>query len=206
MTSRDGGHLYHGSYSLLLSHEDKTYPGAFIASLSIPWGEARSDQDQGGYHVVWTRDLVNTATGLLAAGNKITPLRALIYLAANQLPYGRFPQNFWIDGTPYWGGIQLDEVAFPILLAWRLQEENALLGFDPYTLVTRAAATSSVTARLPSRSDGKTRADIRLLRWPHASRRSFALRVFAASGAIPHRRGSWRSTRIFWKATSKHGW
>src|SRR5262249_13212389 len=87
--SGDGGQLYHGSYSLLLSHEDKTYPGAFIASLSIPWGEAKSDQDQGGYHVVWTRDLVNTATGLLAAGNKTTPLRALIYLAASQLPDGR---------------------------------------------------------------------------------------------------------------------
>jgi glucoamylase len=137
--STDGGHLYHGSYSLLLSHEDKTFPGAFIASLSIPWGEAKSDQDQGGYHVVWTRDLVNTATGLLAAGNKVTPLRALIYLAVSQLRDGRFPQNFWIDGTPYWGGIQLDEVAFPILLAWRLRQENALQDFDPYVLVKRAA-------------------------------------------------------------------
>jgi len=137
--SNDGGNLYHGSYSLLLSHEDKTYPGAFIASLSIPWGEAKGDKDQGGYHVVWTRDLVNTATGLLAAGNKVTPLRALIYLSASQLPDGRFPQNFWIDGTPYWGGIQLDEVAFPILLAWRLAQENALEDFDPYELVKRAA-------------------------------------------------------------------
>ena len=137
--SSDSGNLYHGSYSLLLSHEDKTYPGAFIASLSIPWGEARGDKDQGGYHVVWTRDLVNTATGLLAAGNKVTPLRALIYLAASQLHDGRFPQNFWIDGTPYWGGIQLDEVAFPILLAWHLRKENALEGFDPYVLVKRAA-------------------------------------------------------------------
>ena len=137
--STDNGHLYHGSYSLLLSHEDKTFPGAFIASLSIPWGEAKGDQDQGGYHVVWTRDLVNTATGLLAAGNKVTPLRALIYLAVSQLPDGRFPQNFWIDGTPYWGGIQLDEVAFPILLAWRLRQENALQNFDPYVLVKRAA-------------------------------------------------------------------
>ena len=137
--SNDGGNLYHGSYSLLLSHEDKTYPGAFIASLSIPWGEAKGDSDQGGYHVVWTRDLVNTATGLLAAGNKMTPLRALIYLSASQLPDGRFPQNFWINGTPYWGGIQLDEVAFPILLAWRLRQEDALQNFDPYELVKRAA-------------------------------------------------------------------
>ena len=137
--SCDNGHLYHGSYSLLLSHEDKTYPGAFIASLSIPWGEAKGDQAQGGYHVVWTRDLVNTATGLLAAGNKITPLRALIYLAASQRPSGRFPQNFWVDGRPYWGGIQLDEIAFPILLAWRLRQENGLQDFDPYVMVKRAA-------------------------------------------------------------------
>ena len=35
---------------------------------------------------------------------------------------GGFPQNFWIDGDPYWKGIQLDEVAFPIMLAWRLRK------------------------------------------------------------------------------------
>src|SRR4030095_11940117 len=110
------------------------------ASLSIPWGEARGDKDQGGYHYVWTRDMVNTATGLLAAGNKVTPLRALIYLSTIQLPEGRFPQNFWIDGKAYWGGIQLDEVAFPILLACRLYRENALDNFDPYYLIKRGAS------------------------------------------------------------------
>ena len=51
-----------------------------------------------------------------------------------------FTQNFWIDGEPYWRGIQLDEVAFPILLAWRLKRENALEDFDPYPMVQRAAA------------------------------------------------------------------
>jgi len=138
--SEDGGHLYHSSYSLLLAHEDKTYPGAFIASLSIPWGESRGDNDEGGYHYVWTRDMVNTATGLLAAGNTVAPLRALIYLAAVQRDDGRFPQNFWIDGTPYWGGIQLDEVAFPILLAWRLYRLNGLADFDAYHLIKRGGA------------------------------------------------------------------
>ena len=139
-SSIDQGKLYQGSYSLLLSHEDKTYPGAFIASLSIPWGEARGDEDMGGYHLVWTRDMVNTATGLLAAGNTQTPLRALIYLAASQEADGGFAQNFWINGDPYWKGIQLDEVAFPILLARRLHRENALRDFDPYPTVLRAAA------------------------------------------------------------------
>jgi len=100
----DGGDLYHGSYSLLLTHEDKTFPGAFIASLSIPWGESKGDDDRGGYHLVWTRDMVNTATGLLAAGNTESPLRALIYLAVSQHADGGFSQNFWIDGEPYWDG------------------------------------------------------------------------------------------------------
>jgi glucoamylase len=135
----DGGDLYHGSYSLLLAHEDKTFPGAFIASLSIPWGEARDDRDRGGYHLVWTRDMVNTATGLLAAGNTESPLRALIYLAVSQHADGGFSQNFWIDGESYWQGIQLDEVAFPILLAWRLLRKGDLGNFDPYPMVMGAA-------------------------------------------------------------------
>lgn len=138
--SGDGGNLYCASYSLLLSHEDKTYSGALIASLSIPWGEAKGDDDQGGYHLVWTRDMVNSAAGLLAAGQTETALRALIFLAVSQQADGGFPQNFWLDGTPYWRGIQLDEVAFPILLAWRLHKANALLDFDPYPLVVRAAS------------------------------------------------------------------
>ncbi len=136
----DGGRLYHTSHSLLLAHEDKTYPGAMIASLSIPWGEARSDDDIGGYHLVWTRDMVNSATGLLAAGNRETPLRSLIYLACSQLADGGFHQNFWINGDSYWTGIQLDEVAFPIMLAWRLHEAGALRDFDPYPMVLRAAS------------------------------------------------------------------
>jgi glucoamylase len=138
--SGDNGDLYHASYSLLTAHEDKTYPGAFIASLSIPWGEIKGDTELGGYHLVWTRDMVNSATGLLAAGNTEAPQRALIYLAASQQSDGGFPQNFWIDGTPYWQGIQLDEVAFPILLAWRLHAMGLDTGFDVYPMVMRAAA------------------------------------------------------------------
>jgi len=137
--SRDGGHLYHSSLSQILGHEDKSFPGAFIASLSIPWGEAKGDEDKGGYHLVWTRDLVNTATALLAAGDTETALRAMIYLAVSQRPDGGFPQNFWIDGEPYWGGVQLDEVAFPIMLAWRLHSVKGHGDFDPYPMVLRGA-------------------------------------------------------------------
>ena len=139
-SSFDKGNLYHSSYSLLLAHEDKSSPGALIASLAIPWGEAKSDNDQGGYHLVWTRDMINSATALLAAGDTATPLRALIYLAVSQHADGGFAQNFWVDGDAYWSGIQLDEVAFPILLAWRLRCENALSDFDPTYMVRKAAS------------------------------------------------------------------
>jgi glucoamylase len=137
--SADGGRLYRRSHSYLIAHEDKTYPGAIIASLSIPWGESKGDEELGGYHLVWTRDLVNSALGLLAAGDSWTPLRALIYLACTQHADGGFPQNSWINGESYWQGVQLDEVAFPILLACRLDLEGALRDFDPRDLIVRAS-------------------------------------------------------------------
>jgi glucoamylase len=138
--SGDQGTLYRSSIGVLCAHEDKAYPGAIIASLSIPWGEARGDPDRGGYHLVWVRDMVQGATALLAAGETEMPFRALAYLSAIQQPDGGFPQNSWVNGTPYWTGIQLDETAAPILLAWRLHRQHALKEFDPYPMVMQAAA------------------------------------------------------------------
>jgi len=136
----DGGRLMRISLNVVLAHEDKTYSGAFIASASIPWGASKSDDDLGGYHLVWTRDMVQSATALLACGRTDTARRALVYLACTQRPDGRFAQNFWIDGTPYWTGIQLDEVAFPIILAWRLWKLDGLGNFDVFPFVENAAA------------------------------------------------------------------
>ena len=135
----DGGHLMRISHNVLLTHEDKTYSGAFIASASVPWGASKGDVDLGGYHLVWTRDMVQTATALLACGRTDTALRALVYLACTQRTDGGFAQNFWIDGTAYWTGIQLDEVAFPIMLAWRLWKQGGLGNFDVFAFVERAA-------------------------------------------------------------------
>jgi glucoamylase len=137
----DGGGMYRLSRCVLLAHEDKLFQGALVASLSIPWGETKSDNDRGGYHLVWTRDLVQSATALLATGQTGTPLRALIWLAALQRKDGSFPQNSWINGTAYWSGLQLDEIASPILLAWRLYKQGAAIGlFDPRVMILRAAA------------------------------------------------------------------
>jgi glucoamylase len=137
--SSDDGRLLHISHNEVLAHEDKTYAGAFIASASIPWGYAKGDDDFGGYHLVWTRDMVQTATALMACGRLDTALRALVYLACTQEPDGGFSQNFWVNGEPYWTGIQLDEVAFPIMLAWRLWKLDALENFSVFPFVERAA-------------------------------------------------------------------
>ncbi len=135
----DGGSLARLSRGLLLAHEDKVFTGAIIASLSIPWGEDRSDGELGGYHLVWTRDLVQSASALLATGQTATPRHALIWLLCIQQSDGSFPQNSWMDGTPYWRGVQLDETAAPALLAWRLHRAGGLGTFDPRFVLCRAA-------------------------------------------------------------------
>ncbi|MFZ1084733.1 MAG: glycoside hydrolase family 15 protein [Terracidiphilus sp.] len=137
--SGDGGKLMRASHNVLLAHEDKTFSGAFVASASIPWGQVMGDDDLGGYHLVWTRDMVQTATALLACGRVETARRALVYLACTQQPNGGFAQNFWLDGRPYWSGLQLDEVAYPLILAWRLWKEDGLGEMDIYPFVEKAA-------------------------------------------------------------------
>jgi glucoamylase len=136
--TQDGGKLMRASHNVVLAHEDKSYSGAFVASASIPWGQVKGDDDLGGYHLVWTRDMVQTASALLACGRAETARRALVYLACTQQPNGGFAQNFWIDGTPYWSGKQLDEVAFPLILAWRLWKADGLGELEIFPFVERA--------------------------------------------------------------------
>lgn len=138
--SGDAGRTYWTSAMLIRAHEDRRHPGALCASLSIPWGELHGDQDLGGYHLVWPRDLCQSATAALAAGDEKLPVRILRYLASIQFPDGGMPQNCWVDGRPYWTGIQLDEVAFPIMLAWRLESLGLLGDFDPYPMVRAGAS------------------------------------------------------------------
>ena len=117
-----GHNMYRVSTAVLQSHESPTFPGGLIASLSIPWGFSKGDDDLGGYHLVWPRDLSEAAGALLACGADAAVRRILRYLRATQEADGSWPQNCWLDGSPYWRGLQLDECAFPMLLlemAWR---------------------------------------------------------------------------------------
>jgi glucoamylase len=43
---------------------------------------------------------------------------------------GHWSQNMWLDGSPYWDGVQMDETALPILLVDLARREKALVPGD----------------------------------------------------------------------------
>ena len=124
------------SAMVLRVHQDKTYPGAMVASLSVPWGT--TGDNRGGYHLVWPRDLVESAGGLLALGALAEARDILRYLIATQLDGGNWAQNQWLGGKPFWQGSQLDEAAFPVLLAAALAERDALDDIEVAPMIGRA--------------------------------------------------------------------
>ncbi|WP_269858316.1 glycoside hydrolase family 15 protein [Streptomyces sp. RPT161] len=120
--------LYTASVMTLAASEDKNNPGAFIASPTMPWAFGTDHQlapVSGSYHLVWPRDLYHIATGLLAAGDHGAAERALDYLLRTQQPDGHWAQNTTANGKPFWTGVQLDETAAPMLLAWLLDRHDA---------------------------------------------------------------------------------
>ena len=128
---------YQGQFDMaamvLKAHEDKTYRGAMIASLSIPWGGGANanEPNVGGYHLVWSRDLYHVATAFHAMGDKAAADRALNYLfTVQQKRDGSFPQNSWLDGRPFWTSLQMDEVAFPLILAYQLGRTDGKTWLD----------------------------------------------------------------------------
>ncbi len=113
---------------VLKSHEDKTNRGATVASLSAPWGGGPNANESGttGYHAVWARDLYEVATAQLALGDRLAATRALDYLFnVQQKPDGSFPQNSWLDGRPAGGSLQMDQVAYPLILAYQLDKTDS---------------------------------------------------------------------------------
>ena len=130
---------YYLDANVLKSSEDKTYPGAIVASLSSPWGQAVDAGALvngqavyfGSYREVFSRDLYEAFTGLLADGDKSTAQAATRFLFdKQQLPTGEIPRNSLVNGqaAPDTGGDQLDETAYPILMAYEsgLGGDNAL--------------------------------------------------------------------------------
>lgn len=118
---------YYAAANAVKASEDKTFPGAIVASLASPWGQAVSAGDPGNtyfgsYREVFARDLYQAWTGLLVAGDLSTARDAARFLLLRQQQAdGSFPRNSLVNGklAPDSFGVQLDEVAFPILMAWQ---------------------------------------------------------------------------------------
>jgi glucoamylase len=124
---------------VLKAHEDKTHRGAMIASLTVPWGGGpnANEGNVGGYHLVWARDLYEVATAFEALGDHEAALRALDYLFnVQQKPDGSFPQNSWLDGRQFYGAVQMDQIAYPLILAFQLGRTDA----DAWTKHIKPAA------------------------------------------------------------------
>lgn len=139
-TDKEENKLFRTSIAVLRCHKEKKISGGNIASLSIPWGFDKGEDNLGGYHLIWPRDQVETAFAFLAAGDQRSARQTLRFLLCTQEADGHWEQCFWVDGKPYWEGTQLDETAFPILLADALKKENCLKTIDPFPMVAKAAA------------------------------------------------------------------
>jgi len=120
---------YYLDADVLKASEDKTFPGAIVASLASPWGQAVNAGTlvngkpvyYGSYREVFGRDLYEAFTGLMADGDVATARDATLFLFdEQQLPTGEIPRNSLVNGqaAPDTGGDQLDETAYPILMAY----------------------------------------------------------------------------------------
>lgn len=134
----EGGKLFRISTSVIKTHQGKHFSGSVIASLSIPWGNARTDPHAGGYHLIWPRDQVQTAYAFLAAGDYESAREVLLFLMTTQEENGHWWQCMWADGSAYWKGLQMDETALPILLADEMRRAKFLKGIEPWPMVQKA--------------------------------------------------------------------
>ena len=118
---------YYRSANVVKASEDKTFPGAIVASLASPWGQAVVADDPnntyfGSYREVFARDLYEAWSGLFTDGDLATARDAVRFLfLRQQLPDGSFPRNSLLNGktAPDSFNTQLDEVSYPILMAWQ---------------------------------------------------------------------------------------
>ncbi len=132
------GREYYLNANIVKASEDKTFPGAIVAGLASPWGQAVSAGDPnntyfGSYREVFSRDLYEAWTGLMAAGDTTTARDAVLFLFnRQQLPDGSMPRNSLVNGktAPDTFGTQLDETAYPILMADLLGLSNSSLYTD----------------------------------------------------------------------------
>ena len=194
--------LYRASVSVLRSHESKDFLGGVIASLSIPWGFDKGDEDLGGYHLVWPRDLVETAGGFLAAGAEPDALRVLRYLEVTQEADGHWGQNMWLDGTSLLGRHADGRDGFPDPAGRILR--RAVLAFSLgdlkrwWPMVGRPRVSSYATDRSRSRIVGRKMPATRHSPWRWRSPRLLAAADLADGHGLPRSQHYLRETADCW--------
>jgi glucoamylase len=126
---------YYLSANVVKASEDKTFPGAIVASLTSPWGQAVSAGDPnntffGSYREVFARDVYEAWTGLLLDGDVATARDVVKFLfTSQQRPDGSMPRNSLLNGqlAPDSFGTQLDEASYPIIMAYQLRMTGSSL-------------------------------------------------------------------------------
>ncbi len=126
---------YYLSANVVKASEDKTFPGAIVASLSSPWGQAVSAGDPintffGSYREVFARDVYEAWTGLVLDGDLATARDVVKFLFSRQQQAdGSMPRNSLLNGkvAPDSFGTQLDECSYPIIMANQLGMADATL-------------------------------------------------------------------------------
>jgi glucan 1,4-alpha-glucosidase len=116
---------YYVSANVVKASEDKMFPGAIVASLASPWGQAVSAADAkntyfGSYREVFARDLYEAWTALYTDGDLATARDTVRFLLLRQQQQdGSMPRNSLVNGklAPDSFNTQLDEAAYPILMA-----------------------------------------------------------------------------------------
>ncbi len=135
----DKGRRFIASAIALKTHEDKTWPGAIVPSLAIPWGEARRDAPASAYRVIRPADLSKAAFAFLAIGDNATPISILNHLQSIQNDAGSWHRSYRINGEVVEPGLDLTQTAMPVILAWRMKTLG-LIGGSYYPMARKAAA------------------------------------------------------------------
>jgi glucoamylase len=126
---------YYRAANVVKGSEDKTFPGAIVASLASPWGQAVSAGDPnnlffGSYREVFARDLYEAWTALMVDGDVQTARDAAMFLFnQQQLPDGSMPRNSLLNGkvAPDSFNTQLDEASYPLVMAYQLGMTDSAL-------------------------------------------------------------------------------
>jgi glucoamylase len=123
------------SANVIKADEDKTYPGAFAASPTDPWGQAvpaQTTHPGWTYREVFARDSYEAFTGLLADGDRGSARAMVRFLYdRTQQPDGSFPRDSLLNGAvapDTFGLVEIDEDAYPLLMA----QEAGFAGNVPF--------------------------------------------------------------------------